>query len=320
MAAYPYAPTRNNDKPEAHPDRMDTAMRRPCSGPAPSLNSGMRALLRFAGFTVAVVATGCSSPRPGLPPSIGAATLPACMGGRPFPDGAPRPLWLELENRTSQPLRVLSDSCLRRTFLGVAPQGATTRLRIPGHVFDFEGSLRFHTYVVAPNARFGSYEAEVDVPTITLVIDERTPTVDRGLAADSLDVGAWLSPVSELDQDDRRVASVFSSGTSSVLTWQCHEGELLVSFTATLGLSGDPEMTATAADLDSTALGVWSRVDHLTDAAIAPDEHALQMTELVAGRRSIVIAASTEPDIPQGHHFNLSGLDEALAKMACIER
>jgi hypothetical protein len=229
-------------------------------------------------------------------------------------------MWLEVRNELSGPIRLLSDSCVRRTLLGEVAAGSSTRLRIPDHVFDYAGLLRFHAYSVDPRQRIGSYGVPAEVPTAHLLLNDEMPTLAATHSGGPLDPSAWIDPVLVFQRGESQATSVFASGTQSVLTWQCVEGTLLVSFAATLPLSGDPEITVSGLGLEPVSLGTWSRVDHITDSALAPAEGARQLTRLVQGRRFLTVHASTEPDIPQGHQFDVVGLEEGLSSLTCLDQ
>jgi len=192
------------------------------------------------------------------------------------------------------------------------------RFILPRSVFNFDGSLRFHAYETAQTQRYGSYEVATTAPTVRLVVAVDTPTMPRQLYPEALDVRSWVGGVTQHSADGRSFASAFSTGTSAVLTWQCIDGEPGIVFSAARGLRGAPEMSAAFGTSDAQHFGTWTVVHNLSDAAVAPSSVIAAFTRAARTSATVLVRASTEESVPQGHSFNLGGLDEALQELACL--
>ena len=187
-------------------------------------------------------------------------------------------------------------------------------------MFTFDGFLRFHAYTPTPGERYGSFAVRGESTEVRLTIGPATPTIEYAPPPGGLQSREWIGSVSTHAQDDRVFVSVFSTGTSSVLTWQCLGDEPGLIFTATRHLDGAPEISATMGSGEGRSYGTWRLIQHLSDAAIAPPAVVEAFTEAARRSSSLLLRASTEEDVPQGHAFGVRGLDQALEKLPCWSR
>lgn len=129
---------------------------------------------------VAVVAAACSHTPSAEPPTPGAAEVrPPCPSAFFVLSDEPRPVRVEVENRTDLDVRILLDRCRWWTRLGAVEAGRTAYLRLPARLLRFGDGLRFHAFAEDANRWYGTYESDFGVPVARLVVSPEAALSNR---------------------------------------------------------------------------------------------------------------------------------------------
>ena len=258
----------------------------------------------------------CAHP-PAPRPAPSAYLRPLCTAAAVVPSDEPHPVRVEVDNRTGHDIRIVLDRCLRLTLVGVVAADRTASLRLPDRLLRFGDGLRFHAFTQSPNAWYGAFQSDFDVPVAHLTVSEEAARA-RLQQPDSLTgVRAVVGSIVEHADDRLARVSVFSSESYAVLTWQCRGGKPELTFASGGRLHADPTLTLDVGHIERS-FGRWSLVRAFTDGAVAPDAVIAPFTAATRGARVLTLGVRDGPGDGVRYVFDARGLDEALRRLSCL--
>lgn len=254
---------------------------------------------------------------PGAGPAPSAHLRPLCTAAAVVPSDGPRPVRVEVDNRTGQDIRIVLDRCLRHTLIGVVAADRTASFRLPDRLLLFGDGLRFHAYTQSPNAWYGAFTSDFAVPSAHLEVSKEAARVARRGPEDLAGARAAVGSVVAHADDGMARVSVFSSESYAVLTWLCRDGAAELTFASGGRLRGDPTLTLRTG-ADERLFGRWTLVRAFTDGAIAPDAVLASFTAAARSARAFTLAVRDGPGEAARYTFDGHGLDEALRTLGCL--
>ena len=179
-------------------------------------------------LAAALLSLSCSQASPPAGPGPKPDPEPETRRYCPLPltwrQGEPRPVRIQVHNRTELELSVWLDNCDGHLRLGDLPPGIHRSLRLPTLLIPFNNQLHFHTFDHEGDVRFASYAVDLAADwTLTLDINESTPQLSLVFGPESTPLDRYIGLDAFMTYPGETIsyASRLAERSPAVLTWQC---------------------------------------------------------------------------------------------------